>query len=188
MVHFNEGKCTIKYLKGTNNWGIIYGLKSNNTTGWVDANGNMTEDCHTVTSWVHTIDGGAISWGSYSQTLVTLSTTESEYVAATDTAKEGLWIHSFIAQIFKPTFTLIWNPTILNSDKQAAIAISKDHQFHGRTKHIDVQYHFIQYLIEDSKIILIYCPTEEMIADSLTKALPSAKAKHFAAGFGLGPV
>ena len=167
---------------------IIYRLKSNNATGWVDADGDMAEDRRAVTGWVYTINGGAVSWGSCSQTLVTLSTAESEYVAATDAAKEGLWIRSFIAQIFEPTFTLIQNPTILNSDNQAAIAISKDHQFHGRTKHIDVRYHFIRYIIEDGKIILVYCPTEEMIADSLTKALPSAKAKHFAAGFGLGPV
>jgi hypothetical protein len=98
------------------------------------------------------------------QSLVSLSTTKSKYIAATKASKEGIWICSFISQVFEPTYTIIQNPTDLKSDNQAAIALSQDHQFHGRTKHI------------------------KMLADTLTKALPSAKAKHFAASLGLGPV
>jgi hypothetical protein len=52
-------------------------------------------------------------------------------------------------------------------------------------KHIDVQYHFIQWVIEQGSLHLIYCPMDDMVADMLTKALPSAKVKHFAAGLGL---
>jgi hypothetical protein len=51
--------------------------------------------------------------------------------------------------------------------------------YHARTKHINIQYHFIHYIIEQGHIHLIYCPTDEMTADILTKALPSIKAKHF---------
>jgi hypothetical protein len=53
------------------------------------------------------------------------------------------------------------------------------------TKHIDVRYHFICWIVEQGSIRLIYSPTDEMIADSLTKALPSVKVKHFATEFGL---
>jgi hypothetical protein len=58
--------------------------------------------------------------------------------------------------------------------------LAKEHQYHTQTKHIDVQFHFIHWIIEDEKLQLIYCPTEEMVADTLTKALPSTKVKHFA--------
>ena len=52
-------------------------------------------------------------------------------------------------------------------------------------KHIDIRFHFIQWIVEDGKMKLIYCPTEEMVADIMTKALPSIKVKHFAVALGL---
>jgi len=63
----------------------------------------------------------------------------------------------------------------------------KDHQYHARTKHIDIHFHWIHFMIENGTIRLIYCPTDEQLADTLTKALPSAKVKHFASQFGLSP-
>ena len=71
-------------------------------------------------------------------------------------------------------------PTTLFSDNQSAIALTKDHQYHPGTKHIDIRFHFIHWIIENGSIHLIYCPTEDMLADTLTKALPSPKVKHFA--------
>lgn len=96
-------------------------------------------------------------------------------------AKEALWLRSLIEQLFGTTLS----PTTLFSDNQSAIALSKDHQYHARTKHIDIRFHFIHWIIEQGSIRLIYCPTDDMIADTLTKALPSAKVKHFASEFGL---
>jgi hypothetical protein len=112
---------------------------------------------------------------------VLLSTTKSEYVAATHATKEALWLHSFIGQIFEP-FT---EPITLFSDNQLAIALTKDHQYHARTKHINIHFHFIHWVIEEEKLRLIFCPTVDMIADTLTKALPSPKVKHFASQLGL---
>src|SRR5271168_4510127 len=71
---------------------------------------------------------------------------------------------------------------------QPAIALTKDGHYHARTKHIDIRYHFICYIIEEGTIKLIYCPTDDMTADTLTKALPSVKAKHFATALGLSTV
>ena len=113
--------------------------------------------------------------------MISLSTTESEYIAATYAAKEALWLRALISQVFGTHLP----PTTLFSDNQSAIALTKEHQYHARTKHIDVRFHFIRWIIEDGKIRLIYCPTEEMVADALTKALPSTKVKHFASELGL---
>ena len=65
---------------------------------------------------------------------------------------------------------------------------SWDHQYHAHSKHIDVHFHFIHWIIDDSKIWLIYYPTSEMVANTLTKALPSPKVKHFAAELSLHTV
>ena len=73
----------------------------------------------------------------------------------------------------------------LFSDNQSAIALAKEHQYHARTKHIDIRFHFIRWIIEEGRLRLIYCPTEDMVANALTKALPSAKVKHFAMELGL---
>jgi hypothetical protein len=79
-------------------------------------------------------------------------------------------------------------PTTLFSDNQSAIALAKDHQYHAHTKHIDIRYHFIRWIIDQGVLRLVYCPTDDMIADALTKALPSTKVKHFAVEFGLSMV
>ena len=127
------------------------------------------------------VNSGAVSWSAKCQELILLSTTKSEYTAVTHAAKEALWLRMIISQIFSISLP----PTTLFTDNQSAIALTKEHQYHARTKHIDIRFHFIRWVIEDSKLQLIHCPTDEMVADALTKALPSTKVKHFANAFGL---
>src|SRR5258708_26215015 len=141
----------------------------------------MAEDRRSITGYVFLIDGGAVSWSSKRQEIVSLSMTESEYVAATHGMKEALWLRSLLSEAFGS----LTATTTLFSDNQAAIALTRDHQYHVRMKHIDVRYHFIRWVIEQGSLRLIYCLMDDMVADSLTKALPSAKVKHFAAGLGL---
>ena len=129
------------------------------------------------------MNGGAISWSLKKQSLVTLSTAESGYVAATYATKEVLWLHQFISKVFQP----LKNPITLYSDSQSTIALTKDGSYHAWTKHIDIQYHFIRFEVQKKSINFIYCPTENMTADILTKALPNIKAKHFAKALGLYP-
>src|SRR6202522_198185 len=130
------------------------------------------------------IDGGAVSWSSKKQELVTLSTTEAEYVATTHAVKEALWLRRLITKLFGS----IDAPTTLFSDSKSAIAHAHDGHYHAWTKHIDIRYHFIHFIIEEGTIKLVYCPTDEMTADMLTKALPSIKAKHFSNSLGLSMV
>ena len=130
------------------------------------------------------VDGGAVSWSSKKQELVTISTTEAEYVAVTHTAKEAAWLRRLLTEIS----TTVDTPTTLFSDSKSAITLAQDEHYHARTEHIDIHYHYIRYIIEAGAIKLVYCPTNDMTADTLTKALPSAKAKHFATALGLSSV
>ena len=125
----------------------------------------------------------AISWSSKKQSLITLSTAESEYVTATYTTKEALWLQQIFAKVFQP----LEKPITLYSDSQSAIALTKDGSYHAWTKHIDIQYHFIHFKVQINLLIyVVYCSTD-MTADILTKALPNIEAKHFSQSFGLLP-
>jgi hypothetical protein len=182
IAHWEAVRRIFCYLKGTKDLWLVLGAAVDKAiVGYTDADGMSNEDRHAISGYVFLVDGGAVSWSSKRQELVTLSTTEAEYVAATHAAKEAVWLRAFISEVFQP----INNPLTLYSDNQSAIALTKNDQFHARTKHIDIRFHYIRYIVADGKISLIYCPTNDMVADTLTKALPSAKAKHFAAAFGL---
>ena len=153
--------------------------------GFADADGASQDHRRAISGYVFMVDGGAVSWSSKKQELVTLSTTEAEYVAATHAVKEALWLRRLISDLFPDGLSA---PTTLYGDNQSAIALAHGGQYHSRTKHIDIRYHFIRYIIEAGSIKLIYCPTDEQTADTLTKALPSTKVKHFAAAMGLRTV
>ena len=69
--------------------------------------------------------------------------------------------------------------TIIHCDNQSTICIAKNPELHGRSKHINVRYHFVREKIENKELEVIYLPTEKMVADVLTKGLP--KIKHYLA-------
>lgn len=179
--HWEAVKCVFRYLLGTKKLSLCYGGARKGLEGFVDADGASQEHRHAISGYVFLVDGGAVSWSSKKQPLVMLSTTEAEYVAATHAAKEAMWLCRLIGEVFRP----LAEPTSLYSDNQSAIALTRDGNYHARMKHIDIRYHYIRYVIEDGSIQLIYCSTNDQTADTLTKALPSAKAKHFAAAMGL---
>ena len=181
--HWEAVKRIFCYLKGTRDHWLVYGEQGPSISGYTDADGMSNEDRHAISGFAFLIDGGAVSWSSKRQSIVTLLTAEAEYVAATHAAKEAIWLREFISEVYQPQ-----GPMPLHSDSQSAIALARNEQLHARTKHIDIRFHFIRYVIEAGKIVIDYCPTEDMVADTLTKALPSAKAKHFASALGLRKV
>ena len=179
-THWEAVKQIFRYLVGTKHMALTYGMTSGGLIGYTDADGMSQPDRRAISGYAFLYNGGAVSWSSKHQELVALSTTEAEYVAATHAAKEAMWIHSFLSDLFGDS-----SPTTLFCDNQSAISLAHNDQFHARTKHIDIRFHFIRWIVEEGKIKLLYCPTDSQVADVLTKALPSTKAKHFASLFGL---
>ena len=180
-AHWDAVKCIYRYLASMCDLWLSYGETKRTLVGYVDADGSMAEDRRAITGYTFLIDGGPVSWSSKCQEIISLSTTESEYVAATHGMKEVLWLRSLLSKLFGP----LAEATTLFSNNQATIALTHDHQYHACTKHIDVCYHWIRWVIKQGSLCLVYCPTEDMVANMLMKALPSAKVKHFAAGLGL---
>jgi hypothetical protein len=160
---------------------LVFGQGEEHTiTGYSDANRNSTEGRHPIMGYVFFLSSGTISWSSKHESLVTLSTTKSKYVALTHTAKKALWLQSFYRELFGKKQIVE-----MKSDNQGAIALSHDDKFHARTKHIDIHFHFIHQCVKNGKVTLVYCPTNDMTANILTKALPSMKQKYFAHSLGL---
>ena len=81
--------------------------------------------------------------------IVVLSTTKAEYVAAIEVGKEMIWLHSFLDELGKKQ-----EIGILHNDSQSAIFLAKNSTFHLKSKHIQMRYHFICYLVEDKLVIL----------------------------------
>jgi len=110
--------------------------------------------------------GSAISWQVKKQT-VALSTVESEYYALVQAIKEAIWLQNLLKDLGMAKYA----PRTINCDNQGAIGLAKNLTHHARTKHVDIELHFIQNHIKFGTIELKYCPTENMIADSMMKAL-----------------
>ena len=116
--------------------------------------------------------GGPISWLSKKQAVVASSTSEAEYVALSSAIQEVVWLQKSLISDIQATSQ---EPTLLMEDNQGAISIAKNPVAHSRTKHIDIRYHYIREAIQ-GVVNLCYCPTEQMVADLLTKSLPR---EHF---------
>ena len=183
VAHWEAVKRVFCYLNGTKDLKLVYGDEEKDLQGWVDADGASQDHRRAISGYVFMVDGGYVSWSTKKQELVTLSMTEAEYVAAMHAAKEAVWLWCLFGESFP--HSNINKPTYLHSDNKSAIVLATGGQYHTRTKHIDIRYHFICYVIDTGTIKLEYCPTDQQTADTLTKALLSLKVKHFAHEMGL---
>jgi hypothetical protein len=108
-AHWEAIKRIFCYLKGMIELWLSFWRGSCDLTGYANANGSMAEDLHAISGYAFLLHGGAVLWCAKQQEIILLSTTESEYVALTHTAKEALWLRSLITQLFPS----VLDPTIL---------------------------------------------------------------------------
>ncbi|KAG8503721.1 hypothetical protein CXB51_001724 [Gossypium anomalum] len=127
-----------------------------------------------LTGYVFTIGGCAISWKATLQITVALSTTEAEYMAITEACKEAIWLKGLFSE-----FNEDLQISTVFCDSQSAIFLTKDQMFHKRTNQIDVRYHFVHDIITRGDIVLSRISTHENPADMMTKSLPITKFEHF---------
>ena len=136
--------------------------------GYCDSDwGSSKDDRRSVTGYTFMLGGGAVSWQSKKQPTVALSSVEAEYMAACQAAREALWWQKLLHELGvarHPT-------TVIHSDSQGSIALSKNPEHHARSKHIDIRHHFIREQVAANHISLQYMPTEDMLADVMTKPL-----------------
>jgi len=165
--HWNAMKRILRYIKQTKGLGLELGGKSLKLRGFMDASFADKWNSHSTGGYVFFLGNGAISWASKAQSLVALSSTESEYIQSTETAKEGLWLKKLL-----PAFDIEIGVINILGDNQSALKLAWNDEFHPRTKHIAVRYHFIREAIANNDISISWIPTDENAADIMTKALP----------------
>lgn len=169
--HIGALKRILRYLNHSKTMVITYGSNElGDLIGFTDA--DFARDIDTrrsTTGYVFMLGNGAITWKSKRQKTVALSTTEAEYMAACDGAREAVWLR----QLMKDVGYEQERPTTMNIDNQSAILLIKNPELHHRTKHIDVRLHFIRDLYEDSIISAEYIETGKQLADVFTKPLAS---------------
>ncbi|KAG8485910.1 hypothetical protein CXB51_020233 [Gossypium anomalum] len=126
-----------------------------------------------LTGYVFTIGGCAISWKATLQTTVAVSTTEAEYMVITEACKEAIWLQGLFSELNEDL-----QISTVFCDSQSAIFLTKDQMFYERTKHIDLRYHFVRDIIARADIVVSKISTHENPADMMTKSLPITKFEH----------
>ena len=169
--HWTAVKRILRYLNGTQQFGLLYKATTSSDSeiaGFSDSDWAGDVGVRKSTSgYVFLLGGAAVSWKSTKQTTVALSTAEAEYIALSSASQEAIWLQQLISDLSKKAL----HKMIIYEDNQSTICLAKNQAVHGRTKHIDIKYHFIRDLVEAGKIELVYCTTENMVADIFTKGL-----------------
>ncbi|KAH9307354.1 hypothetical protein KI387_035265, partial [Taxus chinensis] len=163
--HWQAVKWILRYLRGTMGTVLCYSGSDTTLRGYVDSDmAGDVDSRRSTTGYIYTVGGTTVSWISRLQKLVALSTTEAEYVAATEASKEMIWLQQLLEELGHKQ-----EECKLYSDSQSAIHLAKNSAFHSRTKHIQLRYHFIRTALEEDKLKLEKIHTSQNPADMMTK-------------------
>ena len=182
-AHWTAVKRVFRYLNGTRNLGIVYRKGGEvEPLAYTDADwGSNPNDRRSISGNVFILALAAITWQSRKQPTIALSTMEAEYMAESLAARQILWLRMVFAEL---GFHLA-KPTTMNVDNKGAIDYSTNSVHHARTKHIDIQHHFVREKIISNQITIQHCASEDNFADLLTKALPAPKHQDFVKRIGM---
>jgi hypothetical protein len=126
------------------------------------------------------VGNNLVAWMSKKQASISLSTTEAEYMAAGSCCTQLLWMKTLLSD-----YGFSQDNMIINCDNTSAINISKNPIQHSRTKHIDIRHHFLRDLVEFKVVSLSFIPTENQLADILTKPLDGSRFESLRKAIGV---
>ena len=181
--HWDAALGVVRYLSSTSSKGIIFSCNNGmcELSGYCDADfAGDIDTRRSTTGYVFKLAGGAISWSSRLQPTVAASTTEAEYMAASNATKEGLWLRKLLTDLGKPL-----KPIVIQSDNQAAISLLKNPITSMRSKHIDVIHHLARERVVRGEVVFSYVNTADNVADMLTKPLLELKFLACCKGMGM---
>lgn len=162
-------KRTLLYIKGSLYYGILYPASSNYMLiGYydIDYTGDL-DDWKSTMGFLFFMGDHAIAWNSKKQTVVTISSCESEYVATTSCTFHTI----LLGRLFKEFHLEQEGSTSVMIDNKSTQSLAKDHIFHGRSKHIFTRYYFIRECVAKKEIELRYAKSMDQVDDTFTKSL-----------------
>jgi len=172
-AHWLSIKRILRYLKGTMYYGLLLSPSSHLTLeGFTNANwGGQPDDRCSTNGYLVYLGGNLVSWSSSKQKVVSRSSAESEYRGLAFATAEMIWMQALLQELCVsiPAIPLLWYDNI------SAYHMAKNPMFHARTKHIEIDLHFIHDQVTRGKIQLQFIPTKEQHVDLLTKHLTSSK-------------
>jgi len=169
-------KQILRYLRGTQSFGLCFKrMNKTELVGFSDSSHNVDEDDgRSTTGHIFYLNDCPITWCSQKQETVALSSCEAEFMAATEAAKQAVWLQELLEEIVGKTCKQV----LILIDNKSAIALTKNPVFHGRSKHIHKRYHFIRECVANEQVEVEHVPGTEQRADILTKALGRIKFKE----------
>ena len=169
-VHWHAVKRIMRFLKGSIDFSITYGRSEEGLVGYCDSDWGGDElERRSTSGYVFTLHGGPVAWTSRLQKTTALSVTEAEYMSLAEALTECLWLRPFLVSLGQESI----GATPIKVDNQAAIALSKNPEYHKRTKHVGIRYHRVRQEQENKVVAVEYVPTESNPADILTKGVSS---------------
>lgn len=173
-------KHVLRYLRGTIEYELCFKKCDGNLNlvAYSDADwASSLEDRRSTTGYCFSLSnhGPLISWKSRRQPTVALSTSEAEYIGMAATAQESLYLTQLLNNIGRGSY----KATGIYGDNRGAIDLSKNPVSRQRSKHIEIRHHFLREILLNGKIEIVYCPTEEMVADIFTKPATKVKLNTF---------
>ena len=166
-------KQIIRYLRGTCTLGLRFrrgeGVK---LEGFSDSSHNVDiDDGKSTTGHVFYLGSSPVTWCSTKQEIVALSSCEAEFMAATEAAKQAVWLEELLSEVMNEACVRV----VIRVDNKSAIQLARNHVFHGRSKHIHRRFHFIRECVENEQVEVEHVPGSEQKADILTKPLGRTK-------------
>ena len=155
----------------------VIGYSDADFAGYVDSR-------KSTSGYIFKLANGVVSWRSAKQTLTTTSTMEAEFVSCFEASSHGVWLKSFISGL--RIMDSISRPLKLYCDNSAAVFMAKNNKSGSRSKHIDIKYLAIRESVKELKVVIEHISTELMIADLLTKGMPTKYFKNHVVQMGLG--
>jgi hypothetical protein len=151
----------------------IVGYSDSDFAGCLDTDRSMSD-------YVFKLAGGAISWSSFKQTVMTSSTMYAEFVACYEAVGQAMWLKKFVRVVDN-----IERPLKLYCDNEPAVLYAHNSKKTKAVKHINIRFYVVKEKIQDQTISLEHISTKKMIVDPLTKVLPPSVFREHLAGMGL---